>query len=192
MIARPAEPCTQARFLAWELEQEARHEYVEGYVEPLFGDRTGIGLAGAAGCHARLAAELRILIAPRARPCRTYGSDMRIETWRSTRYADVFVTCDERDRDDAFAMHHPKLVIEVLSESTAKTDLGPKMREYQSIAELEEYVTVDSRKRWAQVARRTPAGWMLDSPATSGAVELRSVGVAVDLDALYAICGIAQ
>ena len=191
MTASPMQPLTQAAFLAWELRQEARHEYVDGYVEPLFGDRSMLGNAGAIGYHARLAAELKMLIGPCVRPSRTYGSDMLIETRRSSRYADLFVTCDERDCDDAFAMHHPKLVVEVLSESTAKIDLGPKMREYQSIAELEEYVTIDSRKRWLKIARRTPMGWELGAPASSGGIELRSVGVTLDLDALYASCGIA-
>ena len=191
MTAQPKEPLTQAEFLAWELLQDAKHEYVDGYVEPLFGDRSVRGFAGGSGHHARLALELGILIAPRARPCRTYGSDMLVETRRSSRYADLFVTGDERDRDDAFAMHHPKLVIEVLSESTATVDLGPKMREYRSIAELEEYVTIDSRKRWIQMSRRTAAGWELGAPATFGEIELRSIGMAIDVDALYASSGIA-
>ncbi len=190
MTAQPNEPLTQAEFRVWELEQEAKHEYVDGFVEPLFGDRTICGFAGGTVRHGRIAMELAMRIGPLARPCRTYGSDVLIETWRSSRYADVFVTCDDRDRDDDTAVHHPKLIIEVLSESTAKIDLGPKMREYQSIAELEEYVTIDSRKRWAQIVRRDQGGvWKLEAPAATGDLELRSIGATIDLEALYDIVG---
>ncbi len=191
MTAQPHEPLTQAEFLAWELEQEDKHEYVDGYIYGLFGDRTAKGFAGGTGWHARIAMELGVRIAPAIRPFRTYGSDMLIETWKSSRYADLFVTCDERDRDEARAMRHPKLVIEVLSESTAKDDLGPKMREYQTIETLEEYLVLDSRKRWAQVARRHEASWVLAPAVNEGALILRSVGVTIDLDELYSACGLA-
>ena len=80
--------------------------------------------------------------------------------------------------------------MEVLSESTAAEDLGPKLREYQTIETLEEYLTVDSGKRWAQVLRRTDEGWLLSTPVSSGAVELRSIGLLLDLDELYTTCGI--
>jgi len=191
MTALPNEPLTQAEFRTWELEQETKHEYVDGFVELLFGDRSAFGFAGGTGHHARLAMELGIAIGPQARPCRTYGSDMLIETWRSSRYPDLFVTCDERDRDDGTAMHHPKLIVEVLSEATAKIDLGQKMREYQSIAELEEYVTIDSRKRWAHVVRRDRGGaWSRAEPVSSGRLELRSIGATIDLGDLYDLVGI--
>ncbi len=190
MTAQPHEPLTQAEFLAWELQQEAKHEFVDGYVYPLFGDRTAVGFAGGSGRHNRLAIGLTLRIVPAARPCRTYTSDMRIEMARSTRCADVFVTCEERDRDDAFAMHHPKLIVELLSESTARDNLGPKMREYQTIDTLEEYATIDSRKRWAQVNRRHGGSWRAELPVTGGRLELRSIGLAIDLDELYRECGV--
>jgi Uma2 family endonuclease len=148
MTARLHEPVTQAEFLALELEQQEKYELVDGYILPLFGDRTTQGVAGGTGFHNQLAAELIVRIAPAARPCRTYGSDMRLETARNIRHPDVVVTRDERDRNDSVVMRHPKLIVEVLSETTAREDLGPKAREYQTIDTLEEYLIVDSRKRW--------------------------------------------
>src|SRR5581483_10325035 len=129
MTPQPHEPLTQAEFLEWELQQDEKHEFVDGYVQRLFGDPSTVGFAGGTGRHNRIAVELAALILEAARPCRTFTSDMRIETATSTRYADVFVTCDERDRDDAYVMRHPKLIVEVLSESTAREDLGRKLRD---------------------------------------------------------------
>jgi Uma2 family endonuclease len=183
MTAQPHEPLTQAEFPAWEHRQAARHEFVDGHV---------YGIAGGTVGHSAIASFLIQAIGPAALPCRTYGSDVLVEMATSTRYPDIVVTCDERDRlPENTTIRHPKLVIEVLSESTAREDLGPKMREYQAIETLEEYLTVDSRKRWAQIARRDGAAWMLSTPVTSGSIGLQSIAFTLDLDALYAAAGIA-
>lgn len=74
--------------------------------EPLFGDRTVRGFAGGTGWHAHLATELTLLVAPVEHPCRTYGSDMRIEMVRSSvrrsrsgrrRALEEFLTIDSHD-----------------------------------------------------------------------------------------------
>jgi Uma2 family endonuclease len=151
------------------------------------------GFAGATFAHADLSAKLLARLHPHVLPCRAVGSDMLIEMATSSRYADIVVTCDDRDFDPAATVvHFPKLIIEVLSEATAQDDLGPKMREYQAIATLEEYVTIDSRKRCAQIFRRENDRWELLQPVTAGSLELRSVGLAIDLDELYTSAGIPE
>jgi len=87
-------------------------------------------------------------------------------------------------------MRHPKFILEVLSESTAREDLGPKMREYQSIDTLEEYVMLDSRKRWVQLLQRSDAGWRLSPATTAGILDCASIPLSIDLDALYDTVGI--
>jgi Uma2 family endonuclease len=107
MTAQPQEPLTQAEFPAWEQRQAAKHEFVDGHV---------YGFAGGTVSHSALASLLIQAIGPAALPCRTYGSDILIEMATSTRYPDVVVTCDERDRqNERTTIRHPKLVIEVLS-----------------------------------------------------------------------------
>lgn len=189
MTAVPHGPLTQAEFPAWEEQQEYKHEFVDGHVY-LYG---AYGFAGGTQAHSALARELLIKITPAARPCNTFGSDMLIEMAGSTRYADVVVTCDERDRDSASSVvRFPKLIVEVLSESTARDDLGAKMREYQTIDTLQEYVTIDSRKRWAQVFRRERTGWSASDVPIADVLELRSIGLSVELTELYQDAGIAS
>ena len=184
MTALPHESLTQAEFPAWEQRQEAKHEFIDGHVY-LYGV---YGFAGGTQAHNALAMELAAKITPAVRPCRAYGSDMLIEMTRSTRYADLVVTCDERDHNpQSTVIRFPKLVIEVLSESTAKDDLGPKMREYQGIETLQEYVMLDSVKRWAQVLHREAGQWALSAPITAGKLELRSIDMRIDLDEMYAL-----
>jgi Uma2 family endonuclease len=195
MRAHLPEPLTLAEFLAWELEREDKHEYVDGYVYPLFGDRTIQGFAGGTIEHSTLAVQLAAFVRPAAFPCDTHGSDILIQTAdRKGRYADVVVTCDERDRIAGTTMiRFPKLVLEVLSESTARDDLGSKLREYHALPTPQEYVTVDSRTRWAQLSRRDGSGqWSFLPPVTQGEVELRSVGATIDRDALYAVARVSR
>jgi len=184
MTAQPHEALTQAEFPAWEQRQDTKHEFVNCHV---------YGFAGGTFAHADLAARLLARLHPHVLPCRAVGSAMLIEMATSSRYADIVVTCDDRDFDpNATVIHFPKLIVEVLSEATAKDDLGPKMREYQAITALEEYDTLDSRKRWAQIFRHENERWELLSPVTEGSLDLRSVNLTINLDKLYSGTGIPE
>jgi Uma2 family endonuclease len=67
-------------------------------------------------------------------------------------YPDVVVTCDPQDVMGAEDyIHSPKLVIEVLSKSTAKFDRGEKFTDYQTCPKLEEYVLVSQTERSIEV-----------------------------------------
>lgn len=169
-------------FLKWEEQQEFKHEFVSGHV---------VAFAGGTLGHTFLASELIAQILPKVAPCRTYGSDALVRTARSFRYPDLVVTCDERDRDPASrVVVGPKTIVEVLSESTAAVDRGEKLDEYRSIVTLEEYVLIDSRKRWCETYRRAGDGWLASLPTTAGTLVLESLDVTIDLDDLYERAGI--
>ncbi len=175
---------TEREFLPWQLSQHVPHELVEGRISPFPG-----GTVEHDALWAAIAGELRSHL--RGGSCRAYAQRMTATSLNTIRYPDVVVSCDERDRiPQTLVLRYPRLIIEVLSESTALEDLGPKLREYQMIESLEEYVTIDSRKRWAQIARRRQTEWMLAFPVTSGALPLESVGMPLDLGALYIEAGV--
>lgn len=183
MTVHPHGPIAKDDFPAWELRQQAKHEYAGGHV---------YSLAGGTFEHNQLASDLLVAIANHLRSSRysVFGSDALIEMRGSIRYADVVATNDERDRVRGLtALHHPSLIVEVLSESTAPIDLGVKRREYQRIATLEECVMIDSRKRWATVHRRTAGSWtsvaVIPDAGEQMLLELRSIDLRIDLDNLY-------
>ena len=167
---------TLEEFLAWELRQEGKHEWVDGEV---------IAFAGATNRHGSIAMRLGSRILQAAGRCQTLGSDALIQMATSARYADLVVTCDERDRPADRTVRYPKLIVEVLSESTAAVDRSQKFDEYTAIETLEEYVLLDSRKRWSQVWRRTTAGWSATPVPSSGPLHLASIDLTVDLDEIY-------
>ena len=180
----PLEPVTLDEFIAWESYQESRHELVDGRISYFPGVTVG---------HSTIA--LAVLVALRAHVrgslCRVHGIDMMVETGRGIRYPDAVVTCDERDHEPKIrTLRHPKLIVEVLSESSAAVDRGAKLDEYRAIPSLEEYVLIDSRMRWAMAHRRVKGEWLATSPPGTGAFYFASVGLALELDEIYLEAGV--
>ena len=107
-------------------------------------------------------------------------------TKTSSRYPDISVGFDARDTVDQTYARHPKLLIEVLSPSTYRVDRGPKFDEYRTIETLEEYVSIDSRKRWAQTIRRGGHDWIVSLPIVAGELYFASIDARLSFDDIYA------
>ena len=182
-LPQVAERFDYQAYLAWEATQEGRHEYVAGEV---------FAMSGGSDAHytITLNAASAIRDALRGSPCRAFvaGMQVRIAAADCGLYPDVFVTCDERDRsaEAALAKCHPRLVVEVLSPSTAAWDRGRKFELYQQIAELDEYLLIEQDRVHADLFRRNAEGlWVLHPIGPGGTVKLASVGVELPLEALY-------
>lgn len=177
-------PLTLAEFLAWEERQPAKHEFRDGAV---------FAMAGSTDSHNQILVNLTASIRPNLRgtACRAYANDIRVVTsYPGARYPDFFVTCDARDAADRLIKRHPKLIIEVLSASTAAVDASEKLDEYQTIAELEEYVLIDSRRASVRVYRRSGTAFMTAPAVISGSIELRSLDITLALDEIYEDAGL--
>ena len=183
-MGRPAQPpiFPAADYLAWEAAQPARHEYVDGEV---------FAMAGAEDRHVTVSGNLYITLRQHLRgtPCRTYMSDMRlhIATANSYFYPDVLVTCSPQDLASAMVKSEPKLIVEVLSPTTAAYDRGVKFGHYRTLPSLEEYLLVDLDTRITDCYRKGADGlWVLHPFARGEAVELASVALTVTATQLFA------
>ena len=148
---------TPEDYLAWEAEQPIKYEYIDG--EPY-------AMAGGTLPHNAIAVNLTTVLRNRLRGtgCKVYMADakVRISTAGPYFYPDLVVSCDERDRRATDAIHYPKLIIEVLSPSTAGFDRGDKFKFYRRIPTLQEYVLIDTEKVGVDCYRKTSAGkWEL-------------------------------
>ncbi|MBD5654717.1 MAG: Uma2 family endonuclease, partial [Candidatus Eremiobacteraeota bacterium] len=115
-----------------------------------------------------------------------YAGDIKVVTdYPGARYPDFFVTCDRRDAADRLIKRHPKVIVEVLSPSTAGADASDKLDEYQTIPELEEYVLIDSRKSSVRIYRRAGDELTTGPSVISGDIELASLGVTIALTDVY-------
>ena len=180
----PSARMTYAEYLTAEAVSEVRHEFLNGEVW---------AMAGGTPEHAALAAALigELAAALRGKPCRVYTSDLRVRvlaTGLST-YPDVSVVCGsvEMAPEDPDAITNPVVVAEVLSDSTEAYDRGAKAAHYRRLASLQEYVLVSQAEPLIEVYRRTQAGrWELLEGRPGDLVELRSLGINLDVAAVYA------
>jgi len=168
-------------YLAWEADQADKSEYVAGEV---------FAMAGARRTHATVALNIGSALRTHLRgsTCLPFISDMklRVASADAFYYPDVMVTCDARDRRADLFIEHPKLIIEVLSDSTAAYDRGGKFSGYRQIAELQEYVLVDVEARRVEVFRRQANNvWLFQDYAGAPACEFESVKLTLDMTTVF-------
>ena len=168
-------------YLNGEPVSEVRHEYVAGAV---------YAMAGASEEHNDLAGNLFAALRAHLRggPCKVFIVDMKVRLAVGREevfyYPDVLVACDSRDTE----RHHkrfPKVVIEVLSPETERTDRREKFMAYTGIETLEEYVLVAQDRREVTVFRRAKqwAAEVLKAPGDQ--LTLSSLNFSASLDAVY-------
>ena len=81
----------------------------------------------------------------------------------------------------------PKLIVEVLSPSTAAFDRGLKFSHYRSLASLQEYALIDLDSRTTDCYRKGPHGlWVLHPFARGEELTLASVGLVLSAAQLFA------
>jgi len=185
-MARPAPVArmTYAEYLAAEAKSEVRHEYLNGEVWEMAGgtpEHGALAMAVAGSLHGGL----------RGKPCRAYSSDVRVrvvETGLAT-YPDLSVVCGQLETapDDKDAVTNPVVLVEVLLEATEAYDRGAKAARYRRIPSLREYVLVSPAEALVEVYRRAESGrWELLEARSGETIELASLGVRLDVAAIYA------
>ncbi len=132
---------TEDEYLTWEADAPYKSEYVRGEIRAMSGgteDHGSISMSiGAA-----------LLTALRGRGGRVMSSGVKVRTAQGVmRYPDVSVVCgpSEYHGRGESVITNPVLVVEVLSDSTEKTDRGEKLLEYQTIPSLTDYLLVSQR-----------------------------------------------
>ena len=170
-----------ADYLAAEEISDVRHEYLGGLVYAMAGETT---------THNQISQNLLLNLRQHLKggPCKIYISDIRVNfdlhSDEYYYYPDIVVTCDKRDTHKRF-IRHPKLIVEVLSESTERVDKREKFFAYTTIESLEEYVLVAQTSREVTVFRRAN-GWRAEKIAgPEASVPLNSLPLALPLAAIY-------
>lgn len=180
-LAQEKMPFGAQEYLAWEEEQIDKHEYVAGEVFAMVGARQGHVIV-AGNIFAALREHLR------GTPCRPLISDMKlnVQVMDAFYYPDVMVTCDDADKIAELYIEHPKLIIEVLSDSTAAYDRGAKFAAYRKIDSLEEYVLVDIGRKCVESFNRQADGrWLLRDFAGEGNCVFESVGLTMSMARVF-------
>ena len=169
-------------YLAGEKVSPIKHEYRQGEI---------YAMAGAKKAHVIISGNAFALLRNHLRGsgCMPYVADVkvRIEAANCYYYPDVAVTCDERDSntDEDFIIY-PRLIVEVLSPSTAAFDRGEKFADYRTSESLQEYVLINQERVSVECFRRNAEGLWVLYPYTQGQeVQFSSVNFSCAIEDLY-------
>lgn len=181
---------SEAEYLAHEVRSPVRNEYVAGHI---------YAMTGASLRHNVISLNLASMLRNHLRgsPCRAFMADakLRVAKTHSIYYPDVLVTCDPKHLSVSTSDHiidTPRLVIEVLSESTASTDRREKLQAYRSLPSLIEYVLVSQDEAKIEIHRRSgDIGWQIATLTPGDSVELKSVELTTDFATIYEESGLA-
>ena len=174
---------TPAEYLSGEKLADVRHEYIFGRVQ---------AMSGASDRHNEIALDVASAIKSgiKGGACRTYLLDMKVEVTLEEGscfyYPDVFVTCSGTDAGSPLIKREPVLVIEVLSPSTWRVDVGEKLRHYTRIPSVNEVLLI--AQEWPEViVHRRGNQWRPESfTQSSDKISLDSIGMEIALSEVYA------
>lgn len=148
---------TVDEYLAYEVESEIKHEYLDGEI---------FAMSGGTDSHSGIIANTTVEIGAQVRGsnCIIRTSDLRVKI-NDLRYVypDLSVICSEPTFSDEkrTTLTNPTLVVEVISPPSEKYDTGMKSTMYRSLPSLNTYLTIDQSRVFIQLYTRQENGWLL-------------------------------
>jgi len=180
---------TVEEYLAFEDLSAEKHEYVDGWVYPVFLDING--MAGGTNNHAALTSNVGAALntALLDSPCIAYSPDVRVQLdIQHYRYPDVAVTCDPRDlaAGDEKRIYYPRVLVEILSDGTEDVDRIDKLAEYRALTSVQDYLLVNYAMRRVEHYHRAGELWTDRAYGPGETILLESLGVELPIDRVYA------
>jgi len=150
-----------------------------------------VAFAGGTVVHGVLCTKIVSLLAGAADPaCYVFTSDVALELAQRPGYyfPDASYTCEKLEAS-ATKIRAPKLVVEVISPDSQSHDRVEKLDAYQSVAAVDEYLLIDSRRVWVCLFRRFGPSWTESVYGLGDSFQLDCVRLTVSVDELYAGLG---
>ncbi|MEM9694233.1 MAG: Uma2 family endonuclease [Myxococcota bacterium] len=174
-------PMTVEAFLAWEERQRTKHEFDRGEV---------FAMSGGSPRHNALAAALirDLGRALQGGPCRVLTSDQKVALRSREKYVypDASVVCGKFELDEGTrdVLTNPRVVVEVLSQSTEAYDRGVKWDGYRRLPSLSVYLLVSQTEVGLEMYTRLDDGsWRFTHHGRGECFRIE--GAELDVDALY-------
>ena len=178
-----------ADYLALEERSEIKHEYINGEI---------YAMAGASVRHNQIAGNLfaRLLTHLRGSPCQVFFADVKLHLQEQGEeifyYPDLMVCCDPNDRDPYYRTR-PCLLVEVLSEGTARIDQREKLFAYARLDSLQAYLLLEQDRIGAALHWRENGDWRRTEFNDARAeLTLPCAGLTVTLAELYEGTGLLE
>ena len=170
-------PMSLDEFLAWEREQDGKYEF----------DGTGpVAMTGASVHHRRICDDLTRAINDRLgdRGCEALAGDLKVIVDGRVRYPDVVVTCAPLDGFGDI-VPEPIVVVEVLSESTARIDRKQKVDEYHRKPSIEHYLILKQDAVEGVLFSRDGLDWREEPVGRSVSIVFKALDVTIPLAEVY-------
>lgn len=169
-------------YIELERHSDIKHEYIDGKI---------YAITGGTKAHNIISLNLAMILKEQltGSNCQIFMSDIKVNISEQKRffYPDIVVTCEDNDDPNSYEIEFPKVIIEVLSESTEKFDRGKKFQFYRTIYSLQEYILVSSQQYLVECFRRTNHNlWLLETYETLEAIAyIESLDISAPLSVIY-------
>jgi len=179
-VPRKVQRLSVEEYLEAERDSPVRHEYIDGQI---------YAMAGASDRHNHIAGNLYNRLDDHLGDgaCEAFISDMKVSVSDALfYYPDVVVACDGPGAD-AYYRKQPRLIIEVSSPGTERTDRSEKLLAYKQVKSLKEYVIVSQDRVRIEMFRRGRGdrwSWQLLTELDD-VLRLESVGLTLTIGQVY-------
>lgn len=169
-------------YIAFEETADVRHEYYDGILTPM---------PGTTDLHNFICQNILIALRQmlKGTTCKVFMESVKVQITHEKHYVypDVFVTCDPRDKENAYIKKYPSVIIEVASPSTKVHDKTDKFLEYRKLASLRHYLVVDTEKPIVECfSTEDGEEWVSETlTSISDEINLKALGGTISLSAIY-------
>lgn len=143
---------TAEEFLAWEMEQEERHEFIDGRPQ---------AMAGGTRAHGIIAQNIAFALRARLAhgPCFPMQEQKVFTAKGNYRYPDVTVDCGSSQGMRDLAADDPRVVIEIVSPSNTLIEQVERLEDFQATPSIQQIVILSQTSMHGRVYTRDGAGW---------------------------------
>lgn len=131
-----AAPMTVEEYIQFELTAECRHEYINGQLFEMPGEKD---------INNEIAGAIYAYLLMNAKGYRSYMNDVKVAIPGGAKYyyPDVFITKEAKTEKNRYIKYEPELIVEVISPSSRITDTVDKYIDYSTIPSLKYYLIVE-------------------------------------------------
>jgi Uma2 family endonuclease len=179
-LAEKVEYISVEEYLEGEKLSQLRREFIDGQV---------FAMAGASKRHNQIIQNIGFRLRTRLQEtdCEIYLESIKVRPNAITfYYPGIVVTCESAD-DDEYVVHHPLLIVEVISPTSERTDRYEKLQIYRQIPSLREYVIVWQEEMLVEIHRRNEGQtWSVERfSRTEAEINFNSIDLTLKLPEIY-------
>ncbi len=167
-------------YIQYELKSERRHEYIEGNLYEIPGEKkinNQIAFAIALLLHQQLFPEYRI-----------YNHDVKVAIPGGTKfyYPDVCISAEQDNNTNQYIVSSPAIIVEVVSENSQTHDYVDKYLDYIKIPSLQYYIIAEPETILITVYERGGEAWIAHKYTGMDArIELAQLNISLPLADIY-------